>query len=89
MFVKALEYETVNLDTDPREVVGKKFDPNTKREVLITREGAELDVMSGVEGSPTTLSPNNANGVPYQNGPDMEAARDRQATLVNGTLPVP
>jgi hypothetical protein len=88
MFVKALEYETVNLDVDPREVVGKKFDPNTKREILITRAGTELDVRSGVTDSPTITS-DKPNGMTYHNGPDMEMARERQASQVHGTVPVP
>jgi len=43
LFIKALEYETVNIEVDPREVVGKKFDPASGREKFITREGDEID----------------------------------------------
>jgi len=43
LFIKALEYETVNIEVDPREVVGKKFDPASGQEKFITREGDEID----------------------------------------------
>lgn len=47
MFIKALEYESVNLKPDPREVVGKRFDPDTGKEIFVTREGAEVDISNG------------------------------------------
>lgn len=43
MFIKGLEYETVNVDADSKEVLAKKFDPETRREVLITHDGRQID----------------------------------------------
>ncbi|KAK5073938.1 Aquaporin-1 [Lithohypha guttulata] len=39
MFVKSLEYETVNLDQDPREVAGKRFDPVSGKEEVVFANG--------------------------------------------------
>lgn len=46
LFIKSLEYETVNAEVDPKEIVGKKFDPESRREKLVTREGREMDALA-------------------------------------------
>lgn len=43
MFIKGLEYESVNLVSDPKEVLGSKFDPETGKEKLVTRNGHLVD----------------------------------------------
>lgn len=42
MFIKSLEYETVNNEVDPKEIIGKKFDKQTGEEKLVTRDGDEI-----------------------------------------------
>lgn len=39
LFVKSLEYETVNLEQDPREVAGKRFDPASGKEETVYASG--------------------------------------------------
>ncbi|KAK4953496.1 Aquaporin-1 [Elasticomyces elasticus] len=59
LFIKALEYETVNKEVKSNEVVGKKFDPVTKREQLITRGGSYMHVHQDVNGEKRVVSPPN------------------------------
>lgn len=73
MFIKALEYETVNLKVnDPKKALGEKFDRTTHKESLDTRDRAHTDAshdrsMSG--GSDDTFA--------------------RAPTLEDGRSPVP
>ena len=41
MFVKALEYETVNLVDDPKQVLGEKFDAQARNKKLDMRDGRD------------------------------------------------
>ena len=89
LFIKALEYETVNIEQDPREVVGKKFDPVSGQEKFITREGDEID-------NPHNSSPRDRlhyddvteptavptrDGTGYNRATDLEAGHSRRATM--------
>jgi predicted outer membrane lipoprotein len=99
MFIKALEYESVNLTPDPREVVGKRFDPDTGKEIFITRAGGEVDIanddidakalaeqgIAAAQLDHNSFSGETAVRKPetYHNGPDMESG------LPNSPHPVP
>lgn len=93
LFIKALEYETVNIEQDPREVVGKKFDPASGREKFITREGDELDTPTPQNSFPRESQHYDAatdrtavptrDGVSYNRASDMEAGNNQQ------TMPLP
>lgn len=54
MFIKSLEYETVNLEVDPKEVVGKKFDPEDRREKMVLRDGQMVDALPSNADRPAT-----------------------------------
>lgn len=56
--IKILEYETVNMDKDVVEVVGRHYDLNTGTEKLVTQDGRVIDVGGAPNGksSDRTLS---------------------------------
>lgn len=72
MFIKGLEYESVNLVADPKEVLGSKFDPETGKEKLVTRNGHLVDPETHdlTRISESTQVPR---GDQYSRGTDMEA----------------
>jgi len=90
MFIKSLEYETVNLEVDPNEVVGKKFDPQSRREKLVTRDGGEVDalpsnadrarlpVAHGAHSDERTVG---RNSDLYARGPDLENGQKASAPM--------
>lgn len=85
LFVKSLEYETVNLDHDPREFVGKKFDPVSGQEKEITREGDERVLRSGhTRPSGTSDRTAVANGTGQ-----FHLANDLEAGKHERTMPLP
>jgi len=75
-FIKSLEYESVNTETDPKEVVGQKFDPATKEEKLVTKEGNEIDNYTG-SGQQRPGSERTAVGhdTGFHNANDLEAGK--------------
>lgn len=84
MFVKSLEYETVNLDENDKEVMGKKFDPETGREKTLTHDGRQYDttpnrVPNGVRDSAhteRTAVPREGEDARFARGGQMEAGKD-------------
>ena len=103
MFIKALEYESVNLKPDPREVVGKRFDPDTGKEIYVTRAGAEVNIAEdnidaralaeqGIAAQKAErLSGNTAvrNEETYSRGPDLEAGDPLSPPAMPMTHPAP
>ncbi|KAK5946916.1 Aquaporin-1 [Knufia obscura] len=92
LFIKALEYETVNIEQDPREVVGKKFDPTTGREKFITREGDEIDHPSNSMPRDRVHYDNatERTAVPTRDGTYYDRATDVEAgPNPNRTMPLP
>lgn len=65
MFIKALEYETVNNQVDPKKALGEKFDTQVPRESTNTRD-------SVVSGDSLNKSVTGASGDSYANSPNME-----------------
>ncbi|KAH7389902.1 aquaporin-like protein [Pyrenochaeta sp. MPI-SDFR-AT-0127] len=47
MFIKALEYETVNNQVDPKKALGEKFDPQIKKETSVPRNSVGSDKTLG------------------------------------------
>lgn len=80
MFIKGLEYESVNLVADPKEVLGKKFDPETGKEKLVTRNGhlVDPDTHNVERTSDSTAVPGRHD--PYAHGPDLEGGRNVMPT---------
>lgn len=93
MFIKALEYETVNLEQDPREVVGKKFDPESGREKYITREGEELDNPVEQNSSPRERlhydAATDRTAVPTRDGASYDNANNMEGGHAKRTMPLP
>lgn len=85
LFVKSLEYETVNADADPRVFVGNKFDPVTGQEKAVTAEGDERVLNSGHGTRPSGTSERTA----VQNGSDprFHQANDMEAGKRYGPVP--
>lgn len=77
MFIKGLEYETVNLAASPKDVAGKQFDPETGKEKYVTREGHIVDPETHelTRNSESTR----VHDDPYAHGPSMEGATNMPA----------
>lgn len=69
MFIKSLEYETVNLAADPKEVLGKKFDPESGKEKYVTRSGHMVDPETH---EAQRISESTRVNDPYAQGPHLE-----------------
>lgn len=72
LFVKSLEYETVNLDADPREVAGKRFDPASGKEETVFANG-ETYVAPETRGSALTDRTHVDHADPYRQAGNLEA----------------
>ncbi|KAF2663631.1 aquaporin [Microthyrium microscopicum] len=85
LFIKALEYETINIEADPQqsEVVGRKFDPVSGKEKIITREGKEVPV----PGSTSTYhnSPIAQTGSPNGNTFQLASANSPTGNTFQGS----
>ena len=73
MFIKALEYETVNPDADNAGQVGVKFDPTTGNEKTV-----DPDAPIAHKSSPTRAGRSlSGERTAYDEGPNVEAGRAR------------
>ena len=80
LFIKSLEYETVNLDQDPRPVAGKQFDPTTGKEKVVYQNG-ETQALPGMARPSTSNATETTAADPrYLRGNDMEMGK---------TMPLP
>lgn len=82
MFIKALEYETVNPESDASGNEGHVFDPETRTEKKIERNGLHTSrhgqVSAATAVAPTNDAPDTrmtANTLGYNRAPSMEAGQ--------------
>lgn len=87
LFVKSLEYETVNLDHDPREFVGKKFDPITGQEMEVTREGEQRVLNPGQHATFRPSDTSERTAVTNAADPRYHQATTLEAGQRHGPLP--
>jgi aquaporin rerated protein, other eukaryote len=76
MFIKALEYETVNPDSDASGAEGRAFDPSTGTEKKV-ENGLHMSrngqVSAADAGTPGMQNGTTEDARRYTNGPDLEA----------------
>ena len=68
MFIKALEYETVNLVVDPKQALGEKFDTKITKSQHIPRDSVG-------SGKSTDKSMAGGSGGTFDRSPDLETGR--------------
>lgn len=76
MFVKSLEYETVNLEQDPREVAGKRFDPASGKEETVFANGETYAAAPATRASNTTEQTHVNFADPYRQAGVLEAGKN-------------
>lgn len=57
-----LEYETVNLEKDAIQVVGRQYDLATGTEKLMTQDGRTLDIPEGLQGKASQRTTSQSSG---------------------------